>query len=1456
MDVSSVLNVVVKAKGITSVNSALGSVQASLLKTASAGQAAGAGVSTATKATAGVAAIGAVAVIAGKQLFDLGEKFHDATNTIRVGTGKTGEELEKLRKSMEEVYTRTPASLGDVSTAIADLNTRLGLTGKPLDDMALGVLRLSRLTDTDLKTNIKNVARAFVDWEVPVRKQAKALDGFYRLSQRSGASVADIALNIQKFGSPLRTLGWSVDEAAAMFANFERAGVNVQTMVPGLKLAIGNLVDPTDELRDKLTKLGVSTKNPEKALRQVMDLLGKKSDLGALDKIDLAMDVFGKRAGADLAEAVKQGRFNLESFIKTFRDGEDTLQKSAYDTSTVSGNLAMMGHKIEVAFAPAGEAVHSAVLTIVKAINTIQLNEAIAQVKRFTKTNRDFKSVLAAVGWLVRALGEAFKFGFGIAKEQVRGFWQYTRGVFTVLRGLVRVVSGAVTGDWSKAWSGIKDIFRGSAQVVLGVVRAMTAPLRAVTAKIADILSGVFKGAWGKVKDIFRGGVNAVVSLVNAVISAINVIPGIDIPKVGKVGGGGSIHSDPNGASLGRQTGGIVPGVGEGDRWRKDLPAGSFVLNKRATRAFGFDRGGMVKTILEPGERYFMPHEVRRIGLGKLQAMNEQVGRFQKGGPVGYIGGGIVDSVADAAGDIANSALGAAGSVGNKILNQGANFVLSKLPVPDIPQPFSGVGPFVIDTATDFIKGAVDHFIKTHEATNTGEIRNYMGVQMADWVAGALEYAAEKGVAPQPTSGYRSHAYNVSQGRNYFSEHEKTKYPGGAVDFGGYTTGLSQKMSVVNATADYKYPLLAPIGFSDDGHASGTGHQLGGLIQLLKEGGGVTANPYFNNSTKKGNINGIWPTADLAYNSSGWYGLQVLPNYVWGALAEAAGRHFGYDVPGYAMMQMVAGEGGGRPGSSGTDPGGKTKGYGPWAVTTTFNDDLVKMLSGGTDYRTMLNPVLNAAAMVQILKRQGQGAWYGDKYVTDPNRDWRGNYKLTNALGGDSYTTALRAAVAAGGGDLNAVGKGAGGGLTDEQKEKIAMARRKTAREAEIAKDIAQVGKMETTRGRKTALWAVVKDYARWGKFGKKERQHLMETVREVAAMTNPLGGVKKLANLREFLGKHVEITGKDEDDSRSLENLVNSAQEKGVERAKTKRERMKNRITRKGAVYPQKKELEYLQSVMDVYDEKFQVAQAMANRPTSPGGSDLVDSEVNEQVGLLNYQLYLARRRKIQDFGARGYLNNYQDRMDKQIKKALPRKSPTHWKLPMLRAGKKAAGASLTNINADIEALIGKSGEFGLIFQIKDQIANLQGSAVTSEGSTPYDNSENLAELLKEANLKNLVLSRQYDTLTSIPGSGIPGIPYMGPFAKGGVAKVGEFGPELVGMPEGARILTARETRDAASGSIGDLYLKVVLNEDGTAEATLTGPDFERKVEAIIERHSKKKGRGVGSVPGTGGIR
>jgi hypothetical protein len=244
-----------------------------------------------------------------------------------------------------------------------------------------------------------------------------------------------------------------------------------------------------------------------------------------------------------------------------------------------------------------------------------------------------------------------------------------------------------------------------------------------------------------------------------------------------------------------KQKGGFtVPGYGSGDSVYRELPPGSFVLNREATAAYGLRDGG-VPTILEPKERVFMPHEVARIGPERLATMNAAIPR-QKGGGIGPEPRIIGDT----------SALADIGQAAIARVYQGAKGYL------DTHQPTGGAtGPARGPQGTSMFKG----------------------ILMATWVRQALEYAAKHGASPQPTSGYRSHAYNVAQGRTYFSEHEKTQYPGGAVDFGGFVdpAAAAARDSVVHATGSFKYPLLHPIGFRDDGHASGTGHMRGGVVR-------------------------------------------------------------------------------------------------------------------------------------------------------------------------------------------------------------------------------------------------------------------------------------------------------------------------------------------------------------------------------------------------------------------------------------------------------------------------------------------------------------------------------------------------------------------------------------------------------------------------------------------------
>ena len=122
-------------------------------------------------------------VAAGAAALAVGEQFDDAFDKIRVGTGATGEDLEKLQQSLRNVAADTPSSLNDISTAITALGQRTSATGTELEDLAKSELNLARITGGDLKSQIASTTRLFGDWSISVQNQTPALDTLLNVSE-------------------------------------------------------------------------------------------------------------------------------------------------------------------------------------------------------------------------------------------------------------------------------------------------------------------------------------------------------------------------------------------------------------------------------------------------------------------------------------------------------------------------------------------------------------------------------------------------------------------------------------------------------------------------------------------------------------------------------------------------------------------------------------------------------------------------------------------------------------------------------------------------------------------------------------------------------------------------------------------------------------------------------------------------------------------------------------------------------------------------------------------------------------------------------------------------------------------------------------------------------------------------------------------------------------------------
>lgn len=278
-------------------------------------------------------AIGAGAAAAGAALFKVGQEFDSAYDKIRIGTGATGAALEALKDDFREVARTVPASFDDIGSAIADVNTRLGLTGPELQAVSTQLLNLSRLTDTDLTANIEGVTRLFGDWAVATENQVATLDMLFRASQATGPSVEHLSRLMVQFGAPMRQLGFSIEQTAALLGSFEKEGVNTELVMGSLRQALGRMAREGEP--------AIETFN------RVVDSIAAAGSASEANR--LALELFGARAGPDMAAAIREGRFAVDDLVASIAGSGETINGAANDTNDFSESWQLLVNNLKLA---------------------------------------------------------------------------------------------------------------------------------------------------------------------------------------------------------------------------------------------------------------------------------------------------------------------------------------------------------------------------------------------------------------------------------------------------------------------------------------------------------------------------------------------------------------------------------------------------------------------------------------------------------------------------------------------------------------------------------------------------------------------------------------------------------------------------------------------------------------------------------------------------------------------------------------------------------------------------------------------------------------------------------------------------------------------------------------------------------------------------------------------------
>jgi len=478
-------------------------------------------------------AIVAIGALAGKALYDVGEQFDSMNDSIVIGTGATGAELEGLQDTAKNIFSQIPTNAADAGNAVADLNQRLGLTGDNLEGVAVQVLEAGRLLGEQVDINA--LGGAFRQFNVEAQDMESALDAVFATSQASGVGFNARLGGVEQNSAALKALGLDFDSSVALIGQLDKAGLDANSTLTQISKGIVNFAKDGQPAQEAIAQVVTQ-----------IDSLIKSGDEAAA--IDLASQLFGARGALNVVNAIQSGAISAESFNNSISGLNSTILGTAEATNDFAEKWQIFQNEALIALEPLG----TKVLELASAF----LDDAIPALTVFLDVLTQFTTFLADNEWalngIIAIIGGALVVALIAATAAAWAFvapilanpltWIILGAIVAI--GLLIAAFGWIIENWDLVVGFFSDSFTFIGEM-----------FTALGAGIGNFFIGV--GEF--IVNAFLGVSNFVLGIINGIISAINEIIGF-LPGLFGINMGGVL---PN-VSFGLPSSISLPRLAEG----------------------------------------------------------------------------------------------------------------------------------------------------------------------------------------------------------------------------------------------------------------------------------------------------------------------------------------------------------------------------------------------------------------------------------------------------------------------------------------------------------------------------------------------------------------------------------------------------------------------------------------------------------------------------------------------------------------------------------------------------------------------------------------------------------------------------------------------------------------------------------------------------------------------------
>lgn len=458
------------------------------------------------------------------------KEIKSGTDEVIKATGATGDAAEDLKESFKDVASNSTADFKVIGTTLGEINTRFGFTGDSAEECTNKFIAFAKITNSDATEAVKNVSRYMGDASINSDQYSRVLDNLAKAAQASGISVSNLTENLTKYGAPMRALGFETEQNIALFSSWEKAGVNTEIAFSGMKKAISNWGAAGKDSREEFKK----TLQEIKACPDIASATTK------------AIEVFGAKAGPDLADAIKGGRFEYEEMLNTIQSSEGTISNTMSEMSDGSAEYTKAQNAMKVASAEFGAEITSVIAPKLKNVSS-KIKELASW---FRNLDDGTKNTVVTIGLLATAIGPALIIFGTMASSISKLITLYGLFKGSLLATRLGVIGLTVAEKAKMVVDKAAAIAQGALNAIMAMnpvtliiigITALVAllvvlykkcePFRNFINSIWTTIKSVFsqvatflKGVWDKVVNIVKVAINVIKVTIMVIVEVVKVV--------------------------------------------------------------------------------------------------------------------------------------------------------------------------------------------------------------------------------------------------------------------------------------------------------------------------------------------------------------------------------------------------------------------------------------------------------------------------------------------------------------------------------------------------------------------------------------------------------------------------------------------------------------------------------------------------------------------------------------------------------------------------------------------------------------------------------------------------------------------------------------------------------------------------------------------------------------------